>query len=662
MSRHEFAAMNAFAVVRGPSFFRASTVIFAVALACARPAPPPTPPTPAPDTSSKGVPPLPPVPEVRSAPLAIRIVYPGENQVIASRDSNFLLGSVGSGDATLTINGIPVPIAANGAFIAFLPNPPAEAPRYELVATRGTETAQLTLPIRYPAPRPVLSATGPLQVDSASLSPSRNARLRYRSDEPVRVSIRAPYNAQVWVEHISGKLVQRYPLVINADLEESALQAARGLRTPTVTTGAPSATNASTFFLTDVPARHLTRDTRIVAARGRDTVRLPLAVPAWTDTSARMVGVLRSTNAAASDTDRVVIGRPSPGGTYKWLLMGGTLVEMTGQQGDFTRVRLDESLEVWVSSSDIVTMPAGTPVPRLNTSGFRVTPADEWVDVNIGMSNRPAFYVEPNGNELTLTLYGVQANPEISPIYGNDTLIRRIAWEQVATDRVRMTFTLSQPVFGWLPMWDEQRRAFVFRVRRAPTIDAQHPLAGLTIAVDAGHPPAGTTGPTGFYEGDAVLPVAEMVAEMLRVRGATPVMTRTTRDPLGLTERTVMSRRANAHAFVSIHLNAFGDGVNPFTNNGTSTLFFHQHSEPLAREVQRALMKRMPFRDLGIHYQNLAVARPTWYPSVLAEGAFLIMPDQEAAMRNPAFQRRYAEAMVEGLEVYFRKLAKGEIE
>ncbi|MEP6779948.1 MAG: N-acetylmuramoyl-L-alanine amidase, partial [Gemmatimonadaceae bacterium] len=145
---------------------------------------------------------------------------------------------------------------------------------------------------------------------------------------------------------------------------------------------------------------------------------------------------------------------------------------------------------------------------------------------------------------------------------------------------------------------------------------------------------------------------------MFRDKGANAIMTRTTKAAVGLTERAVISRRANANAFISIHLNAFGDGTNPFTNNGTSTLFYHQASEPLARPVQRELQKRFGLRDLGVHYQNLAIARPTWYPAVLTEGVFVIMPEQEAAMRDPAFLRRYAEGIVAGFEQYFRDLYK----
>jgi N-acetylmuramoyl-L-alanine amidase len=69
-------------------------------------------------------------------------------------------------------------------------------------------------------------------------------------------------------------------------------------------------------------------------------------------------------------------------------------------------------------------------------------------------------------------------------------------------------------------------------------------------------------------------------------------------------------------------------------------------------------MQRIGLRDLGVHYQNLAVARPSWYPAVLAEGAFVIMPEQEAAMRTPEYQRRFAEGLLAGLETYFRELGR----
>src|SRR6478672_971082 len=130
----------------------ALVLTLALASACtstsstANPAPPPTPAPAAPCPA----PPLPPVPAV-DGPLAINVVYPRENQVVTSRDSNFVFGSIGSGRATLTVNGVPARVYPNGAFIVWLANPSADSARYTLVATRGTDTARGVRNIRYPA-------------------------------------------------------------------------------------------------------------------------------------------------------------------------------------------------------------------------------------------------------------------------------------------------------------------------------------------------------------------------------------------------------------------------------------------------------------------------------------------------------------------------------
>ena len=83
-------------------------------------------------------------------------------------------------------------------------------------------------------------------------------------------------------------------------------------------------------------------------------------------------------------------------------------------------------------------------------------------------------------------------------------------------------------------------------------------------------------------------------------------------------------------------------------------LYFHPQAEPLAREIQRSLVRRFGTRDLGVHYQNIALGRQTWMPSVLTEGLFVIMPEQEAAMRSAEGRELYARGIVEGLERFFR--------
>ena len=75
--------------------------------AAPRPAPVPQP--------SAGPTPLPPMPHVTGR-LEIKVVYPTPNALVQARDSNFIFGSVGNGDATLTIDGASVPVKPNGAF------------------------------------------------------------------------------------------------------------------------------------------------------------------------------------------------------------------------------------------------------------------------------------------------------------------------------------------------------------------------------------------------------------------------------------------------------------------------------------------------------------------------------------------------------------------
>ena len=83
-------------------------------------------------------PPLPPIPLVER-PLVVHVVYPAEGAPMANRDSNSMLGSLGNGRATLTINGLPATVYPNGAFMAFIPNPPAAAPTFNLVAAVGVD-------------------------------------------------------------------------------------------------------------------------------------------------------------------------------------------------------------------------------------------------------------------------------------------------------------------------------------------------------------------------------------------------------------------------------------------------------------------------------------------------------------------------------------------
>lgn len=384
---------------------------------------------------------------------------------------------------------------------------------------------------------------------------------------------------------------------------------------------------------------------------------------------------LGASASTVNDTDRVTIARPAPGNgqEYKWFLFPGTVVKVTGAMkasgDDFVHIQLDSIQDAWVLRSElqpqnISTVSPGTFVgdsapPLRQIGAVRLQPAPDWIDIAIPMTGPPPPYlVEETDRTISLLVYGVTGAPVVSmmaePI---DPYFNSISSSTPEQSRVRYTINLNRAPYGYLALW--QNGALTFRVRRPPRIaDVASPLRGLTITVDPGHPPAGATGPTALYEGDAVLQVGLHVRDLLIQRGVNVVMTRIGPEPVDLGLRPIISRRANAHAFVSIHLNAFPDGVNPFVNNGSLTLYFWPHSIPLGMATQAALLAELGLRDNGTKFQNLAVARGTWMPSILTEGAFVIMPDQEAALRTPTYQEAYATAIVRGLESYFASLAQ----
>ena len=88
--------------------------------------------------------PLPEFPRVEGEP-SLYVAYPDSLQRIAVSDSNFLFGTTGTGSAELTVNGEPVEVEPNGAFLAYLPV--ADAGADELAGARA-----LLFPVRWEEP------------------------------------------------------------------------------------------------------------------------------------------------------------------------------------------------------------------------------------------------------------------------------------------------------------------------------------------------------------------------------------------------------------------------------------------------------------------------------------------------------------------------------
>lgn len=491
---------------------------------------------------------LPPIPVV-DGPLAVRVAWPKEGSPRPEVDSTFVFGSVGSGRAALAINGTPVEVAPNGAFLAFLPLPADGV--YGLVATRGGESARGRVAYRVPVPA------------DATPAPARTAA-------PARTVLPQPLSATISGAGVSDTL-----------------------------------------------------------ATGSDVA------PGYPV--------------------------PSTAGDRRWLLPRGARAIAVSRQNGMTELRLDASTSAWVADS-LVTLGPPAPVEPVRTGEVSARAAAGWVDVRVPARGAP-FLVTTDGATASLTLYGVAGGSGTGGAAG-DPLLAGATWLADSAGTARLDVRLTQPVWGYKAFYDPDG-TLVLRLRRPPRTDPAQPLRGLRVVVDAGHPPGGAIGPTGLTEPEANLAIALRVAERLRARGAEVVMTRSTPATMvsatnsgpELNARVALAVRSNADILLSIHNNAFPEGVNPFTNYGTSVLYFHPQSLELARTLDREIARVTGIPDLGAKFQNIALGRPTWMPAVLTESLFMMFPEQENALRDPAFLDRLAEAHVRGLEAFLRARA-----
>jgi N-acetylmuramoyl-L-alanine amidase len=614
---------------------------------------------------------LPPVAPV-NAPLRLSVAYPSATDLIDARDSTFLLGSVGTGGATLAINGVPVPVAPNGAWLAWLAIPPDSLLEFSLVARTATDSATLTYPVR--RVRRFHPPDAALWIDSTSFSPG--GRVWWPADEFLPLSVRASEGAQVRIRMPDGSLIplvsetapEEVPWGVRAfDHDTANLQTPRradryvgmlrgravGDDPGPLAGGAAAGRTVGPCCAATPPAAPV-----LEAILGGDTVRAtwPLRL-AILDSAPHLVEFNDDT-AHKGNSDSLTVGRARPGATYHWFFPTGTRTVATARLEDDLRVRLSRAQEAWVPAADAQPMAAGVPATRATVGSVTLTPAPGLLSLRIPLSLRVPFRVEEGQRRLTLRLYNAVSDINWTRYGPDDPYLRDIRWLQAGSDEVTLTMDLGGPVWGYHTRWSGTD--LIFDVRRPPAVDPRHPLAGRLIVVDPGHPPLGATGPTGLREADANLAVGLILRDLLVQAGARVILTRSGNSSLDLLPRVKLADSVNAEILVSIHNNALPDGVNPFTNNGTSVYYNHPRSLPLARAVERELVRQLGIRDLGTGRGDLALVRPTWMPAILTEGLFLMIPEQEAALANPAGQRLYAVAVRDGLLTFLRGVAEAE--
>jgi len=221
------------------------------------------------------------------------------------------------------------------------------------------------------------------------------------------------------------------------------------------------------------------------------------------------------------------------------------------------------------------------------------------------------------------------------------------------------------------------------------------------VALDAGHggDDPGAQSRNGLQEKNVTLTIARQLAKRINATpGMRAVLTRDGDYYVGLRERTVKARQAQADLFVSIHCNSYrdhdmrGTAVYVLSDHGATTeqarwlanhenaadlvggVDLHDKDDRLAAvllDISQSATMDASF-DLGnrllgslsrvnelqkpsVQQAGFMVLKSPDIPSVLVETAFISNPREEQMLRNPDTQAQFADGIFEGIKGYFSR-------
>jgi N-acetylmuramoyl-L-alanine amidase len=343
-------------------------------------------------------------------------------------------------------------------------------------------------------------------------------------------------------------------------------------------------------------------------------------------------------------------------GTYHVFPDVGCTFIALGMEGDFYRVRLGGAMCDYIENS-VAELEPDTILPDVLLGNGSCTQINGESVCSFAAARPVAWTSEPSSDFRTLRvmLFGVRAAMNRIRYDVGDSFLHDISWEQ-QSDGLRLDVHCTGDIVRGFEI-SFARDSLVIRLR-APYAKGKRTLHGKTIVLDPGHggESTGTIGPLGTEEKDVVLRWARILGAQLRREGANVKYTRTADTNIPLYNRVDFGRRERADFFLSLHCNALPDTENPFLRHGGGTYFYQRESRDAAGLIHKRLLAAAKLRDDGLYDANLAVVRPTDFPAVLIEAAYLIYPPEEKLLRSDDFLRSLSEGVVRGLNDYFQRV------
>jgi len=285
--------------------------------------------------------------------------------------------------------------------------------------------------------------------------------------------------------------------------------------------------------------------------------------------------------------------------------------------------------------------------------------------VTLALANRLPFTSEQliNPAAIVVDVYGAVSNTNWISQSLTAKGIESITWKQVSGDQYRMTIFLRH-CQHWGYDIDYIGNSLRLKIRRPPTISSPDSvLAGLTVAIDAGHGKDnnGAIGATGVLEKDVTISIARHLEDVLQSKGVKTVMTRTESTGPSNSERIEKIINSRANLLISIHCNSAGDASDPIMIRGVSTYYRPIGYKQLA-DVMYDKLFNIGLKQFGVIGSfNSSLNYLTQLPNVLIETAFISNPEDEILLLDEGFRKKIAEQIANGLEEYIKNNAEQKI-
>ncbi len=330
-----------------------------------------------------------------------------------------------------------------------------------------------------------------------------------------------------------------------------------------------------------------------------------------------------------------------------------TMLMLNGKKGDYYRVYLSPSKTAWVKAENIVNYSTITGKMLASATNVSLTEDKLYSYIRTDLSFPVPFRITETEKGLNVEVYNLKENAADTTVFKPCGIISSFAINSVAQDMTSTYYIeLNSKLWGYTAYYEGN--TLVIKIRKEPQIEANNPLNGIKIAVDAGHggEDYGAIGPTGVKEKDINLSIAKKLQAELETLGAEVVMTRTDDTDIALKARPYIAQKEDALILLSIHANALSDGANPYEKHGTSTYYYNAQAVNLAKTLRDTLTKNLGTRDDGVCRYSLVLTRPTMPLSVLIEVAYMINPQEYAMLIDENFQQKAANAIAKALETY----------